>query len=419
MRGTCRCRVEQAQEGAGNGNEYLARRSPGGGWTQEAIESEANDHHDQYYAFTSDLSVGILEGPNAPATGAPLGYSGLYTHATADGLGGGYDPLFTAVPDGEQLRIENSESALYAGANTGTAAVRPFSHLLFESNAGLLEGEGQLEKELGEDVKQGVAAGEYSLFVHYLYDSVGGRPYLVDVLPNGRVAPGASFGAVQAGLVTNNEPGDGPGFTHVISADGSRVFWTLAPEALRNQRKTRIQGRVEHRSRALYVRENDTQPQSPVGPEEECLIPADACTVQVDAAVGGGGIFQGASTDGSKVFFTKGDLYEYDLEGGETTDLSPGVTVKGVAGISDNGEYVYYVDSSNDIVLWHNGVTTRVATGGAVSNDYSVDGVATDYAEEIGSRTAEVTPDGHSLVFMSSAELDGIRQPGSRRGVPL
>ncbi len=165
---------------------------------------------------------------------------------------------------------------------------------------------------------------------------------------------------------------------------------------------------VVHRSRALYVRENDTRPQSPVGPEEECLVAADACTVQVDAAVGGGGIFQGASTDGSKVFFTKGDLYEYDLETGQTTDLSPGVEVKGVAGISDNGEYVYYVDANNDIVLWHAGVTTLVAKDAANSSDYVQDGVPTDYAGEVGSRTAEVTPDGHSLVFMSDTGVEEV-----------
>ncbi len=171
----------------------------------------------------------------------------------------------------------------------------------------------------------------------------------------------------------SNGYGGGPGFTHVISADGSRVFWTYAPDASLEGRTSPCNP-VEHRSRALYVRENDTRPQSPVGPEEECLVAADACTVQVNAAVGGGGIFQGASADGSKVFFTKGDLYEYDLETGQTTDLSPGVEVKGVAGISENGEYVYYVDSNNDIVLWHAGVTTLVAKDAANSSDYVQDG---------------------------------------------
>ncbi len=407
--------------GASFGNEYLSTRLPGGGWTQVPLESEANGKHDQYVAFTTDLSVGLSDGHNIPDTDALHGYESLYTHTMAGGVGGEYDPLFTAAPDrpGSELVADGSLNGLvYAGANTGAGAVPASSHLLFESNAGLLEGEGDLEKELGEDVRREVEEGKHSSLVHYLYDSVDGRPYLVDVLPNGRVAPGASFGAVEAGLGPNGVPGAGPGFTRVISADGSRVFWTAAPEAFVNTHTSSELAPIEKRSQALYVRENDTQPQSPVGPEEECMIATDACTVQVDAAVGGGGIFQGASADGSKVFFTKGNLYEYNLGTAETTNLSPGVEVKGVAGISENGEYVYYVDASDNIDLWHGGVTTRVATNGAKnSGDYPTGNVAltSDYEEEIGSRTAEVTPDGQSLVFMSNASLTGYDNRGFRK----
>ncbi len=401
-----------SRAGASLGNEYLSTRSSGGGWTQVALETESPGELVEYKAFTSDLSVGILEDPDDPGTGAPLGYEGLYAHPTAGGVGGEYEPLFTAIPDrssNELMTAASNESALYAGANTGTSAVRAYSHFLYESNAGLLEGEGPLDKELGEDVHREVTEGKHSKFGHYLYDSVDGRLYLVDVLPNGDVASGAAFGAIEAQVTPNELHGGGSGFTRVISADGSRVFWTWAPEAFQHSET------VEDRSRALYVRENDTQPQSPVGSEDECLIPADACTVQVDAGVGGGGIFQGASADGSKVFFTKGDLYEYDLESEQTTDLSPGVEVKGVAGISENGEYVYYVDSSDNIDLWHDGVATRVTTGGATSSDYSTNGIATDYAEEIGTRTAEVTPNGQSLLFMSSASLTGYDNRGVRK----
>ncbi len=404
------------------GNEYLSTRLPDGGWTQVALETESNGSADGYRAFTSDLSVGILEGSNIPGTGVIQGYDRFYAHAMAGGVGGEYDPLFTAVPDRPrgELDVTTYSTTLYAGANAGTGAVPTSSHLLFESNAGLLEGEGELEKELDEDVRKEVEEGKHSELglVHYLYDSVGGRSYLVDVLPNGHVAPGASFGAVQPGLTPNGIPGDGPGFTHVISADGSRVFWTAAPEAFVNTHTRSSElAPVEKRSRALYVRENDTQRQSPLGPEEECLVATDACTVQVDAAVGGGGIFQGASSDGSKVFFTKGNLYEYDLETAETTDLSPDVEVKGVAGISENGEYVYYVDSSDDIVLWHAGATTRVASGGANSSDYPSGNaaVASDYAEEIGSRTAEITPNGQNLVFMSNVSLTGYDNRGFKK----
>ena len=410
-----------SSQGEAYGNEYLATRSPGGGWMQVAIETGApletaptkRGEHAQYRAFTSDLSVGILEGPIVPVTGAPLEYYGLYAHAMTGGVDGAYESLLTAVPDrpDEELRTAvTGELALYAGANAGTGAVRAHSHLLFESNADLLEGEGQLEQEVREDVRKEVEAGKHGELSHYLYDHVGGKLYLVDVLPDGSVAPGGAFGSIQGAVTVDSNHGGGPDFTRVISADGSRVFWTYAPEAFSQDYG------VFHRSRALYVRENDTQPQSPVGPEEECLVAVDACTVQVDKAVGGEGIFQDASTDGSKVFFTKGDLYEYDLENGQTTDLSPGVEVKGLAGISENGEYVYYVDSNNNIVLWHAGVTTRVATGAATSDDDVdlIDEIATDYAGEIGSRTATVTPDGHSLVFMSGDNVYLYEAPSGK-----
>ena len=75
-------------------------------------------------------------------------------------------------------------------------------------------------------------------------------------------------------------------------ADGSRIFWSNTNTG------------------ALYVREN-TQPQSPIA-EGRCTVPTDACTVQVAAA----GEFLTASADGSKVFFTNGELYEYDLQTG-------------------------------------------------------------------------------------------------------
>jgi hypothetical protein len=392
------------EAGDGSGNEYLATRAAEGGWTQVALESIGIQA--QYEAFSSDLSTGILQARAhdeaynpIPGTGAPAGYPDLYAHATASGAGGEYRPFSAVTPDRPLQELVTQESAhmLYAGANGGTSAVPASTHLLFESNAGLLEGEGKLETELGEDVEREVKEGKSSILVHYLYDSVGGRAHLVDVLPDGEVAPGAAFGSLEAVHPSNGtDEGEvgGPGFTHVISADGSRVFWTAAPEAHEQPGG----GLLVDRSKALYVRENDTQPQSPVGPEDECLVAADACTVQVDAAVGGGGIFQGASTDGSKVFFTKGDLYEYDLNTGETTDLSPGVEVKGVAGISENSEYVYYIDAKGDIDLWHGGLVTRIATEAA---DFD------DYAEEIGTRTAEVTPDGQSLLFTSSKRLTG------------
>ncbi len=85
----------------------------------------------------------------------------------------------------------------------------------------------------------------------------------------------------------------------------------------------------------LYVRQNGTS------------------TVQVDAGIGGGGQFEGASTDGSKVFFMdSGDsnLYEYDFasSGSHLTDLTPGgsAQLQGVSGMSSDGSVVYFIAES-------------------------------------------------------------------------
>ena len=257
------------------------------------------------------------------------------------------------------------QELLYAGANTGTGAVPVSSHLLFDANDALFEGNGEFEEELpGRDVKREVTEGKNG---HYLYDSVGGRPYLVNVLPDGKPEANASFGSFPTELE------DPTGLSHVISADGSRIFWG-ALESVETE------GRLQSRPKALYVRENDTS--------------SDARTVQVDAAApralgrSGGGRFWTASSDGSKVFFTDcsqltegstavsgggcehdeegtpvltgSDLYEYEVnpeagKPGVLRDLTVdertakktgdplGADVQGVVGVSENGSYVYFV----------------------------------------------------------------------------
>ena len=89
-----------------------------------------------------------------------------------------------------------------------------------------------------------------------------------------------------------------PDFSHAISADGSRIFWT----AVENVGEGAAQ---EQLPKALYIRENDVQPQSDVV-GERCTEPAQACTVQVDASQGpgpsGGGRFWTATAMGRRRF---------------------------------------------------------------------------------------------------------------------
>lgn len=409
--------------GNGGGNQFLSSRSPQGGWT--AVDISVPGSNSAFFeAFSTDLSMGILLSPGEEplSPGAPTlnGYL-LYSRTTSDGS---YHPLFTTTPANERFltayrvfgyAFSSGEGLAFAGASSD------LSHLLFEANNAL--------------TPNAVDGGEEQ---NNIYDSVGGQLWLVNVLPNGASEANATFGAPGTGAEV-------PDFSHVISADGSRVYWSAL---------TGVGG--EAQPKALYLRENDGQPQSPLDGQGRCTVPTDACTVQVDAShgpgAGGGGRFWTASADGSKVFFTDEsqltsnstaapnapDLYEYDAATGQLADLTVDgnlgehANVQGVVGASEDGAYVYFVangvlasvlasgptpgncKSGNNattcnLYVRHEGVTTFIATLSGGDNSiqaFSVYiGVVGDWQPGLANRTAQVTPDGRHVVFMSRQSL--------------
>ena len=329
----------------GGGNQFIARRSPSGGWSQMDIQPP-DKQNAAYSAFTNDLSVGILDEGGVEGEISPSS-----SYATTDGEEGSYVPL--TPPGSGEFPID------YGGANSGTSSVASSSHVLFEADAALpVSGSPQPEYGGPESSPD-------------LYDRFNGQLYLVNVLPDGKTEADATFGST---------PGHGErDLSSVISADGSRIFWTNINTG------------------NLYLREDDAS--------------ADARTVQVDESVGGGGRFWTASSDGSKAFFTKHDLYEYDAGTEQATDLTPGVEVLAVLGASEDGEYVYYVDSNYNLYLWHAGISTFITrlsdADGTEVEPFGPYNKSGDWRAELGHRTAEVTPDGHGLTFMSSQSLTG------------
>jgi hypothetical protein len=423
-------------ESAGNGlgSAYLATHSATG-WTQTSIQP-AGRRVTQYHGFSSDMSKGVLtseserpeyEVPQLPGDQIPRGrYGEIYSHVLDEEI---YQPLFSALPinNGKrQLWADNGytrnqlpegNEPLFAGSS------EDFGQLLFQANEGLLDGEGGLEKELTEDVKREIVNKEE---FDYLYDSSKGQPRLVDVLPDGKVAPDATFGAPEEDLA--NRRYNPPNFSHVVSSDGSRIFWSTL-EVDGGVPNGSYVGELNLVPSAVYVRENALQPQSPLNDKGECAVATDACTIQIDKEVGGGGRFWTASSDGSKAFFTKGALYEYDVNTGVTSDLTPGVGVQAVIGASEDGDYIYYVDSNDQLYMLHEGrseweAPILIATlsredgigtapfNGLYKYGYSPnlgdggEGEVGDWVADLGQRTAEVTPDGHSLVFMSNQSLN-------------
>jgi hypothetical protein len=264
-----------------------------------------------------------------------------------------------------------SYRARFAGGNAGSGTSAPFTHVLFSANDAV------------------TPEAVYSSAKDNLYEWSEGQLHAVNVLPGQTESdPGASFGRDEVIETT-----DLPSFSNAISADGSRVFWT------------------DQNNGNLYVREDGES------------------TTQVDAAVGGGGQFETASTDGSKVLFIKaGHLYLYDVETKNTMDLAEGGGVEGILGASDDASHAYYVSNSvltgeeknaqgeqatggqPNLYVWAGGATKYITTLSPADNSmskYTTQKILGDWFSSFAGRTARVSPDGRYAAFMSVRPLTG------------
>jgi hypothetical protein len=351
-------------EESGFGNQFLASRSASGGWTQEDIQP-IGYFSPVYLSFSKQLETGVLSSREVIAQGGTPDYYDLYTRNDEDGA---YQPLSTVTPQNRTAAEfgaadstggvfeERSLGESYAGASVGG------SHQLFEANDVLA----------GGAVDPGVGANN-------LYESVDGQLRTVNILPDGSPAPDASFGGPTGRAPNGKERHNA--FSHAISADGTRIFWTDMDNG------------------SLYVREDGAR---------TVLIAEDATYLT-------------ASADGSKVLYTKaGDLYEDDLESGLTRDLAPGADTLGLMGASEGLEYIYFVGQgalasgasageSNMYVL-HEGQIGFVAILRQEGEEEHGDASGLDvipWSTDIGYRSSEVTPSGRDIVFVSRNSLTG------------
>ncbi len=408
------------------GNEYLASHISTGGWNVANITPSADAAGGgSYQAFSSDLSTGIVkvgnmvppfvgsETPTEPLPGTAETFPVLYSRMFDEGQ---YRPLFTSRPP---HRSENG----FGGAEIGTqfmvnavAMSSDLTHVLFEANDVLVEGENGFEKELNNIVKkereeaeevfilesewdklsteainleiegrqeeaeikkrEGLLKAEeyFSLRERYedrdnrseLYVSVNGRPSLVNVSPEGHALPGAVFGG-----------------SHEVSADGSRIFWAS-----------------KENPDAVFVREDGSS------------------TVQVSQ---GPAEFVTASTDGKYAFYTEtGKLMRFDVEDGTRLELAgSGGGVQGVIGTNETGEdgaYVYFV--AHEALTTQPNAAKQSATEGE-DNLYAYEPDPENpgrsrivfIAALSGVPSAYMTPDGRALAFSSSLNLSGHPYP--------
>jgi hypothetical protein len=410
--------------GAGLGNQYLARRGPDGLWSQIVLQPDSR-RNAFYQGFTSDLSTGFLNAGFEEMEASPLtseggwgGYPILYTHNNGYANDSGYHPLFINRP------TEPAE-----GFHTySVPTIYPYVGPNWLVYAGASSNLGEILFEVDGALTVGATPGleTNNLYVASPDDGLN----LVNVLPGGTSDGDATFGAPR---LSSGNSGDPPDFENVISANGSRIFWTDLSTTVDAENPTGVP--------RLFMREDPTS--------------SDARTVQLDVSHGpgssGGGRFWTAASDGSWVLFTDesqltpnstaapeaADLYEYDVENGRLSDLTvdphggEAAAVQGVVGTSEDGSYVYFVahgvlasnknsegteavgGEDNLYVLRQGQEPKFIATLSANDNERALEipgpnGHFGDWQPGLGHRTAEVTPDGGSIVFESNnQELEG------------
>ncbi len=411
-------------EGGLEAEQYLARRGPEGWVTQAITPPQAqegsgggefnggnivvgSDSLSLYKYFSANLSFGLLVAGNPqPVAGAPVGYFNPYLRETATR---DYRLLSSATPAVRPPGIGSvcCAAGLYigfAGASTdGT-------HVVFGADDALTPD---------------AVPDSYNL-----YESFDGRVHLVSVLPNGTPDPGEAKRNRNTYNLSFGSTGDsfhsafGVNLDHVVSADGSRIFWTGSDGQ-------------------LYMREGGVR------------------TVQISASQktngsGPGGTdpagtqeahYWAASADGSKVFFTsceqltneatagpgepgctdREDLYAYDTNTGELSDLTVdhnagdvnGAEVVGVLGASEDGSYVYFAATGQlapgaapetsrqpNIYVWHAGTITFIATLAGEQAE------ASGWSQTLIERSSRVSPNGRYLAFQSKRSLTGYDNSG-------
>jgi hypothetical protein len=303
------------------GVQYLARRDPSG-WLSGPVQP-SGFQSPEYESFSSDLTTGIFDSSEALTLGVPNGYSVPYSYSTNDGQ---VTPLFQVTPPNREpfqfrssLVTEGGEGeGLVTRAVAFAGASSDMSHLLFEANDALTTQAEQAPP--GEEEND-------------LYDSVQGQLHLVNVL-DGKPVPNATFGYSLPPLYGPIQPN----FDHVISEDGSRIFWT------------------DLNTGTLYVRENDT------ATEERCAIPQPtgaACTVQVSQ-----GSFPAqyltATPDGSYVIYSEGGLLDrFDVATGARETLV---------------SQAYSATGSGEVTAGSREVTSVVSVGGSFVEDEPIYG---------------------------------------------
>jgi hypothetical protein len=326
--------------------------------------------------FSADLSRGIFRSMSPSLTAAPNveGSRNLYLRTD----------LLKPGPGSYQLATDSSTLVEPAPPGSPSAPTyRPFlagtssdlSHVVFESVL-----------RLTADAPP-CPNGPYECDP-LLYEWAGGAPRLVGILPQGQIATTAVAG--RGATLRNYLP-------HVVSSDGSRIFFTVNPTASGTVPESAdlSRGNVYARIDGTTTVQLDASERSPANPDPNPPASPDAH-------------FWDATPDGAIAFFTSsaaltdsadsGGLYSYDFNaplGHRLTLLAPEAV--GIIGTSIDGQYVYFITGEGKVDLWHSGTLRLVTT---ISDNPDTNLSLAGYLSH--GKPARVSPDGRYLLFASS-----------------
>lgn len=262
--------VGTGETGPGEGNEWLSTRTPSGWQSSDVTPTDSAGV--VFQGFSDDLSNAFVEGNGETALSGEVAASctalysrvsqtGVFAALFAHGIGSGGcgRPLFAGASEGEAQVIFQDEAALTPEAPPET-----------EVPAGHEEGHQAPEEE-----------GQPCMFGCNLYELSGGELRLVNVL-DGKPVSSATFGGYAGPKALTT-------FSHAISDDGSRIFWT------------------------------DTQAGSDMG--HVYTLEDGTTTVPVSA---GAAEYWTATPDGRYAFYTEdGELWRFDTDTQQRAPLTP------------------------------------------------------------------------------------------------
>lgn len=354
---------------------YLAGRGEDG-WSTHSISppqgptvfthSVERTTESQFKAFSPDLcSAWLLDGADQVlAPGAVKGFANIYRRDNCGEEADTYSALTTIAPP--HLAPSDYQPIVEGFSADGSRAVIGARDAL-TPNAPDLAGDALLYEAFG--------AGKLRLLC-----------ILPDGSPVGPASNGCSLGTASGGLFDST--GRSSTLGNAISADGSRIYWS----------EKALPGNAEG---DLYVRVNGKE------------------TVRVTSQPAQ---YWTASDDGSKALYTIGgleinqggaNLYEFDLAEGQSHLIAG--KVDGLLGASEDASRVYLISEEAldgaasagkpNLYLYEEGQFSFIATV------TSVDGAArvslSPVATEPKRHVSQVSADGQSVVFMSSAPLTG------------